>query len=329
MKSFRNFLYESKVSDSLALLGLDDSQYTVEILKTAYKRAASVAHPDKGGSDKAMRDVRSAYEFLSKTSVAKITDKKSEKADYMHLADIVLNTVDAGLDPQVYTAYFEQHLGKKFTHTREFKKNVGDTYSSFNNVTILHSWQTPDKKTQFYLQLYVNLVTAKYAKGLSNSNSAIFDTQVTPTTYVDGNRKVLKDKNRRANDTTFFANPAKIFTKTSITSKKGKFGKKDMLFGLTTRAKAKFQSDYYYIPLGDNTHHLQVYRTTFMGSAQWSAGHVYVMEDGRRVRTKINVPSLGVLEESEDLLDAFIDITSINSLDKVFARIKKCAWKED
>lgn len=41
------------------------------------------------------------------------------------------------------------------------------------------------------------------------------------------------------------------------------------------------------------------------------------------------ITSLGVLEESEDLLDAFIDITSINSLDKVFARIKKSAWKED
>lgn len=329
MKSFSKFLFESKVSDSLALLGLDDSQYTVEILKKAYKRAASVAHPDKGGSDKAMRDVRSAYEFLSKTSVTKITDKKSEKEDYLHLADIVLNTVDAGLDPQVYTAYFEKHLGKKFTHTREFKKNIGDAYSSFNSVTILHSWQTPDKKTQFYLQLYVNLVTAKYAKGLSNSNSAIFDTQVSPTTYVDGNRKVLKDKYRRTNDTTFFTNPAKIFTKASITSKKGKFGKKDMLFGLTTRAKAKFQSDYYYIPLGDNTHHIQVYRNTFMGSAQWAVGHVYVMEDGRRSRTKINVPSMGLLLETEELLEAFIEVTKVKSLDKAFALINACEWKED
>lgn len=328
MKSFREFLLENKVSDSLALLGLDN-EYTTDTLKKAYKRAASAAHPDKGGSDKAMRDVRSAYELLSKTTVSSVTKNKHDKADYLHLADIVLKTVDVGLDPQVYSDYFEKHLGKKFAHTREFKKNIGDSYSSFNNVTILHSWQTPDKKTQFHLQLYVNLVTAKYAKGLSSSNSAIFDTQVTPTTYVDGRRKVLKDKYRRTNDTKFFTNPAKIFTKTSITSKKGKFSKKDMLFGLTTRAKAKFNRDYYYIPLGDNTHHLQVYRTTFMGSAQWSIGQVYTMEDGRRTRTKIDVPSIGILEESEDLLDAFIDITNINSLDKVFARIKKCEWKDD
>lgn len=323
------FLFEDKVTDALVLLGLDDSQYTVATLKTAYKRSASKAHPDKGGSDKAMRDVRSAYEFLSKTSVAKIVDVQSEQQDYNQLADIVVDTVDKGLDPQKYSDYFNTHLNKKFIHTRVFRKNVGDKYSSMNNVTIMHTWETADKKTQFYLQLYVNLVNAKHANGLTNSKSAIFDTLITPTTYVDGRRKVLKDKYKRTNDTTFFTNPAKIFTKTSITSKKGKFSKKDMLFGLATRAKAVLQSDYHYIPLGDGIHHIQVYRNMFMGSAQWAVGHVYVIEDGRRTRTKINVPPLGLLYETEELLEAFIEVTKVKSLDKAFALINACEWKED
>ncbi len=44
------------------VLGVPNTVQTEQTLKDAYRRAASAAHPDKGGSDKAMAEVNAAYE---------------------------------------------------------------------------------------------------------------------------------------------------------------------------------------------------------------------------------------------------------------------------
>lgn len=326
MKTFTAYLAESKVTDAMDILDID-SDYTPASLKTAFKRAASRAHPDKGGSDLAMRNVKQAYDLLTKTTVAKVVDRDAQEKDYDKLADIVLSTVDAGLDADAFSAYFEKTLKKKFIHTREFSKHVTSLF--MNSVSILHTWETTDKKTKFFLKLYVDLNKAERANGLSNANSAIFDTSVTPTTYVDGRKKVLKNKWMSTNDSKFFAVPSKIFTKASITSKKGKFGKKDMMYGLVHRANATTSGDYFYIPMADGIHHLQVYRTVSMRTPQWNVGYIYTMDGRRKQRTDIDVPLMGMLLETEKLLEAFIEVTKERNMTKAFKLIKECAWKED
>ena len=44
------------------VLNVPNTVQTEQTLKDAYRRAASAAHPDKGGSDKAMAEVNAAYE---------------------------------------------------------------------------------------------------------------------------------------------------------------------------------------------------------------------------------------------------------------------------
>jgi curved DNA-binding protein CbpA len=61
---------------SLEVLGvLDNDGLTHELIKAAYKRAATKAHPDKGGSDKAFKDVTKAYAYLTDI-LNKITGRK-------------------------------------------------------------------------------------------------------------------------------------------------------------------------------------------------------------------------------------------------------------
>lgn len=325
MNTFNMFLSENKVSAALALLNVD-TEYTDDSLKMAYKRAASKAHPDKfGGSDSMMRDVRSAYELLSNTTMAK-KQKETDDTVYADLADIVINTVDVQLNVKQYTDYFTKHIKKEFTHERDVVRKI-NRYTSWVNIT--HTWETQDKKTKLILQLTVHLGEAKYASGLSNSKSAIFDTQVSPTTYIDGNKKVLKNKWMRTNDAGFFDKPEKIFTKASITSKKGKFGKKDMLFGLSNRVGAEERGDLFHIPLGDGTHFVAVYRTTMMRMAQWNVHGIYINDGKRKVSLKISTAGMGLLLETEELLEAFVQVTKTRTIDAALKLIKDEAYKGD
>lgn len=66
---------------SLEVLGISDNDgLTHEIIKAAYKKAATKAHPDKGGSDKAFKNVTKAYAYLTdiinKISGRKVTTGK-------------------------------------------------------------------------------------------------------------------------------------------------------------------------------------------------------------------------------------------------------------
>ncbi len=52
-----------KIEDAAKVLGLN-GELTKEIIKTAYRRACSKYHPDKGGSLEMMKAVNKAYEAL-------------------------------------------------------------------------------------------------------------------------------------------------------------------------------------------------------------------------------------------------------------------------
>lgn len=60
---------ESKgaIAESLVILGLTGQPTAME-LRRAYKRAASKAHPDRGGSDEAFRAVQEAFNTLSEAA---------------------------------------------------------------------------------------------------------------------------------------------------------------------------------------------------------------------------------------------------------------------
>jgi len=53
------------IDEALKILSIDRG-YTIDSLKSAYRRAAMKHHPDRGGSHEAMTDVNLAFELLSK-----------------------------------------------------------------------------------------------------------------------------------------------------------------------------------------------------------------------------------------------------------------------
>lgn len=319
---FNHFLFENKISDALKILNVD-SDYTQDSLKLAFKRAASKAHPDKGGSDAMMRDVRTAYDFLSNTMMTPINKKENDNSLYDELAEIVISTVDKSLNVSKFKEYFEKNIKQTVTHTREAKK-YGGGYSSW--VSIIHTWETQDKKTKLILELSTHLGDAKYSGGgLSNSKNAIFSTQVTPTTYVDGRKKVLKNKWMSTNDSNFFDKPDKIFSKASITSKKGKFGKKDMLFGLTNRANAVISGDLYLITIADGKHAIGIYRGVMMREAHWSVYDVYIVDGKKKVSSGEKLPRVGYLAETEEVMEAFIAMTKASTVKEAYDLMKAVA----
>lgn len=58
--------------EAYVLLGVT-SPFTIETLKSAYKTAARIAHPDKGGDNLTFAKVKSSFDLLSKDCVAILT----------------------------------------------------------------------------------------------------------------------------------------------------------------------------------------------------------------------------------------------------------------
>lgn len=70
------------LTECYMLLGLDDSEpLTHEALRTAYKRAAIKAHPDRGGSKEMFDQVHRAYSYIEEVLNKLLPKSPSDKAD--------------------------------------------------------------------------------------------------------------------------------------------------------------------------------------------------------------------------------------------------------
>ena len=122
-KNNSNVKAMSYFSSCLKVLGLEEEvALTDEALKSAYKKAATRAHPDKGGSEDAFEAVTRAYAYLSeilkrikggrtKESVVEaperlIQGRKEESKNFEHVEPVRLNAKN--LDINAFNRMFEQ-----------------------------------------------------------------------------------------------------------------------------------------------------------------------------------------------------------------------------
>ena len=122
-KNNSNVKAMSYFSSCLKVLGLEEEvALTDEALKSAYKKAATRAHPDKGGSEDAFEAVTRAYAYLSeilkrihggrtKESVVEAPDRliqgrQEDSKGFQHVEPVRLNAKN--LDMNAFNRMFEQ-----------------------------------------------------------------------------------------------------------------------------------------------------------------------------------------------------------------------------
>jgi curved DNA-binding protein CbpA len=103
--------------------------YSMDILKTAYKKAAFAAHPDKGGSEYMFNIVTDCYKYLVKELKRRESDKLHYelKNEAQNVSNPTSNKQPNTLQDLFYSgARFDQQKFNKFFDDNKFKEEVQD-----------------------------------------------------------------------------------------------------------------------------------------------------------------------------------------------------------
>lgn len=126
MKSYKQFIIEMTTKEAEAILGLNP-MFTADELKAAYKKAAILHHPDRGGSEEMMKKVNAANDMLKKRAGSGSSGSSSgfDMSSFNARRDAMRTWVDVhgpilyqqmrdNFDVAAYKAHFEKFSGKKF-----------------------------------------------------------------------------------------------------------------------------------------------------------------------------------------------------------------------
>jgi curved DNA-binding protein CbpA len=115
--------------------------YSLEILKTAYKKAAFVSHPDKGGSEYLFNLVTDCYKYLAKELKRRESDKLHYelKKEAQNGKKQMTSDKPNSLQDMFYSGtHFDQHKFNKFFDDNKFKEEQVDAgyqeWMATNNI---------------------------------------------------------------------------------------------------------------------------------------------------------------------------------------------------
>ena len=272
MQSFIDFLVESQISDAEKVLGLS-GDYTEQDVKSAYRRASSKAHPDKGGSTELQQKVNSAYELLKNSSKSQSREAEMEVIwkQYRETGYAIRDDLKSKFSIDAYSKYFSEVFGQEFSglitdmtpEDKEWKRGGPST------ATISAEWSNQDRTRVFQIGISVTLSDVLRGTGLA-TDTTTYNMFVTTFAYID-NRKV-KITSRDYTNTSkkaVFTTPKTVFPKTKIVrDKKTKFKKSDMLSALGREIQAEKTNDFWFIPL-KNDKFLALARHTMRRQGLW------------------------------------------------------------
>lgn len=78
---------ENKILNAIAIFGLGNGQFDLDMIKQAYRKLASANHPDKGGNTETMQLINCAYEELCKFFIMNQTLEINEENEEAHAFD--------------------------------------------------------------------------------------------------------------------------------------------------------------------------------------------------------------------------------------------------
>lgn len=240
----KKLLFEITFDQALNVLDFSKSDLGDEgKLKLAWRRAALSAHPDKGGSNEAMRDVNDAYQLLKKQSVSSnsMDDWRRDREDTNKLSLQILEILKSKIDYSSFVKYFNSIYSEIFTH------KIVKEYPTTNEKYAYHAsfevqFSNPDRSIIFVLQLYCSTTDARRTSSLgSGAGNISFPLGV--TAYGFYNNKKLKITQRDWTNTQnhdVLNSPELSFPKAKLEKFKGTsvskvFKKADMILYLTKK----------------------------------------------------------------------------------------------
>lgn len=274
----RKILLEITFDRALAVLGLSKDDLTPETIKTAFRKASIKAHPDKGGSNEAMRDVIDAKEFLEKQSTSKNsldTWKQSNERDNK-LALEVLEQLKSKIDLGAFQTYFKSIYGELFTSKiiRESPKATGSMYAQYISLAI--EFSNSSREILFLIEFSCSLseVTKTGSLG-SGSGNVSYPLGVVAYGFFNNKRLKLSQTNyTRTQNHDILTHPEIAFPKPKLekfktTSSAKVFKKQDMTTYLSNKLGLSWDGQDARIKLPENIT-LVFTRGTFMKTPYWS-----------------------------------------------------------
>jgi len=294
----KKLLFEITFDQALKVLDFSKSDLGDEgKLKLAFRKAALTAHPDKGGSNEAMRDVNDAYELLKKQSVSSnsMDAWRSDREDTNKLSLQILEILKSKIDYSSFVKYFNSIYSEIFTH------KIVKEYPTTNEKYAYHAsfevqFSNPDRSIIFILQLYCSATDARRTSSLgSGAGNISFPLGV--TAYGFYNNKKLKITQRDWTTTQnhdVLNSPELSFPKVKLEKFKGTsvskvFKRADMILYLTKKLGMTWDGED--ARLRDVPKPLAVVfrRGTFMKTPYWSL-NLYENSRGVPGMTHLTLP---------------------------------------
>ena len=252
----KKLLFEITVDQALKVLDFSKSDLGDEgKLKLAFRKAALVSHPDKGGSNEAMRDVNDAYELLKKqTSQQHSFDDYKRQADERRnndkeIANKILESLKSKINYSAFVKYFNSVYNEIFVH-RIFNERPSSSsyYISYAGLTV--EFSNPDRSIVFILELSASVSDATSSSSLGSGVGNV-SYPLGVEAYGFYNNKKLKITQRDYNRTTnhdVLDTPDLSFPKAKLEKFKGTsvtkvFKKADMLTYLTNKLRMTWDGE--------------------------------------------------------------------------------------
>ncbi len=286
MLGFDKFLIEMSIQDAMDTLGVENG-FDAAALKTAFRRASSKNHPDKGGSTAAMQKVNQAYDMLKSNvgHVGREAEMNERFKVWRELAAVVRKDLVKNMDVKAYTKHFEKLFGEEFVMVitkvypddAELKRLEGLRHSSVPHYVYFNvEWNNHDRTKVFQLDVSVGMANLMGAGGLASPGTT-YQMGVSTFAYINGRKvKITKRDFTHTAKKSVFNKPETVFPKAKLIKKKQtKFKKSDMLSALKAEIRAETSGEYFFIPLKGGDKYLAIYRTTMMRKGLWSLNGIW------------------------------------------------------
>lgn len=308
--SFKDFFLLEQMTNSEAekILGLGKS-YTMDDLKSAYKKAAFKNHPDRGGSDEIMKQINLAHEKLNRSmsSKKKVDDWMENYRETKRKAAVFHSTVSKDtlkeFDEKSFLSHFEEVFGEKFDV--DVESNVSGVIDASSLINI--NFSNHSKSTVLSINIRISLTPI--LKSEPKLSSADFGLDMFIQTEILHNRRKIKLTQKSynwSNDKRILSNPERLFPKKKLSGKKDQTGrpmsKRDIILSFQKELGAKIQGDWALIPCGGSLS-VGIYRTVFSRLGAWSFGGIY---DGKQEMKDRRIRPFTYIENGDDI-NYFID----------------------
>lgn len=314
----KKLLFEITFDQALKVLDFSKSDLGDEgKLKLAFRKAALTAHPDKGGSNEAMRDVNDAYELLKKQSVSSnsMDAWRSDREDTNKLSLQILEILKSKIDYSSFVKYFNSIYSEIFTH------KIVKEYPTTNEKYAYHAsfevqFTNPDRSIIFVLQLYCSATDARRTSSLgSGAGNISFPLGV--TAYGFYNNKKLKITQRDWTTTQnhdVLNSPELSFPKAKLEKFKGTsvskvFKRADMILYLTKKLGMTWDGEQARVRDVPKPLAIVFNRGTFMKVPYWSL-NLYENYRGVPGMTYLTLPETIETAQAIELL-----VKSVNNVD--------------